>query len=84
MSVRTGTAVLTNSRKYPFHDTGQMILLDPPAGSREYHVSVTVLAADGDPGQIRITDRARNAFRAEYTGSAGEVEISWSAEEAEL
>lgn len=70
-------ATLTNSRKYPFNDSGATLPLDDsnPRNNKDYTITVEAEAADGFVGDIVITDKMLNGFKISYTGSASSVKV---------
>ena len=70
-------ATLTNSRKYPFNDSGATLPLDDsnPRNNKDYTITVEAEAADGFVGDIVISDKMLNGFKIAYTGSASSVKV---------
>ncbi len=73
-----GTATLHNSMHYPFNSSKASIALLSPKGSGEYFVLADILSADGNPGEIVVSDRLSNGFKLEYTGSASRVTVKYT------
>ena len=65
-----GTKTLTNSRKFPFNDSKETIALVNRQPNTRYTVIAEIPASAGNIGDIRISDKAVNGFKMEFTGGA--------------
>ncbi|MDQ7790231.1 MAG: hypothetical protein U1D96_05460 [Eubacteriales bacterium] len=72
-----GEITLTNSQIYPFNNSIQTVALAKPRDTLNYRVLTEVLSAQGMAGAIRITDKALNGFKIQFTGSATSVTIKY-------
>ena len=75
--VETGTKVLTNSAEYPFNNSKATVALVTSQANGDYIVDVEVASADGNPGEIIVSDRMTNGFALEFTGSATSVTVNY-------
>lgn len=66
---------LTNTAQYPFNNSKTTVSLDTAVSSNGYDVHAEVISSNGDVGQIIISDKLTNGFKAQYTGSASSAVI---------
>lgn len=67
------TVNLTNTAKYPFNGSVASVSMAKARKTKNYTVEADVSAADGNIGEIVITDRTLNGFKIAFTGSAKNV-----------
>lgn len=73
-----GTFTLTNSLDYPFNNSKKTVALIADRNkANDYEVSLEVLSADGPVGELKVSDKLINGFKAEFTGSANTVELKY-------
>ena len=78
-SSESATKVLTNNLAYPFNNSKASVALMNARDNIRYHVEIiSVNAAGGPAGEIKITDRQTNGFKMEYTGSASTVSVTYA------
>lgn len=68
---------LTNSETFPFNNSIQTIALQKQRDTLNYRVITEVVSADGEVGEVRITDKQLNGFKIAFTGSAKNVTIKY-------
>lgn len=69
------TATLTNSLKYPATDSAKTIALPNIANTTDYKVDIEIMEADGPVEYAEVFDKALNAFKVRYYGSAKNVTL---------
>lgn len=72
-----GQVVLTNSEVFPFNNSIKTIALLKSRDTLDYRVTTEVISADGNVGEIKITDKQLNGFKISFTGSAKNVTIKY-------
>lgn len=72
-----GTVTLTNSRKFPFNNSKTTIALVKRQADTKYTVVAEVTTVAGNIGDIRISDKAVNGFKMEYSGGAASCAIKY-------
>ena len=72
-----GTVTLTNTKKFPFNDSIETISLENRQRNQKYTVIAEVTSIAGNIGEIRISDKAVNGFKMEYTGSAATATVKY-------
>jgi len=65
-----GTVTLTNTLEFPFNDSQDTVALATRQRDTSYVVIADVTSATGNPGEVVISDKQVNGFKAAYTGSA--------------
>ncbi len=68
---------LTNSLAYPFNNSKVTINLSESRDAVNYTVVIEIVSSVGEVGEIKITDKAINGFKIEFTGSATSVVIKY-------
>ena len=76
-TTETGTVELKNTSKFPFNNSKQTVALPKKRDTGTYVVVVEVTSADGNIGEIVVSDQLVNGFKVEYTGSAKSATISY-------
>ncbi len=67
---------LTNTQAYPLNSSGKTVALAKKRNKTDYTVLVDVIdSTGGGVGDIRITNRADNAFKISYSGAASAVTV---------
>lgn len=67
---------LTNTEKYPFNNSQKTVTLSKRRNHTDYTVLAEVISSTGGGvGDIRVTDRADNAFKISYSGAATAVTV---------
>ncbi len=69
------TVTLTNSLTFPFNDSVYTVSLATPRKTLNYDVSWEVTAADGNVGDIVVSDKQLNGFKVAFDGSATSVTL---------
>lgn len=77
ISCEQGTVTLTNSLEYPFNSSLQTVSLQKERSDTLYSVFAEVVEADGNAGQIQISDCLENGFKIAFTGSAQTVKVNY-------
>lgn len=75
---QTGSVTLTNSLAFPFNNSVQSVALSSRLENTDYAVVIKSVTANGNPGEIDITDRQVNGFKMSYTGSASSVTVNYA------
>lgn len=73
----SGSVTLTNSEKYPFNNSIQTIPLVTERSDAQYIVATEVMSANGNVGEIEVSDVLANGFKLAFTGSAASVTIKY-------
>ena len=66
---------LTNSKGFPFNNSIQTISLTTARKTLNYDVSWEVTSANGNVGDIAVTDKQLNGFKIAFDGSATSVTL---------
>ena len=74
-AVEEKTVSLSNSASYPFNNSKTTVALSPARVTQNYTVSTEVTNADGNVGEVEITDKQLNGFKVAFTGSAKSVTL---------
>lgn len=69
------TATLTNSAKYPATNSAKTITLPKMVNNTDYEVGIEIVEADGPVEYAEAYDKALNAFKVRYYGSAKNVTV---------
>ncbi len=75
VTVEEKTVTLTNSAKYPFNNSQTTVSLAAARTTKNYTVEFEVTASNGNVGEVLISDKQLNGFKAEFTGSATSVTV---------
>lgn len=75
--VNVSTATLTNTSKYPFNNSKITIPLLYACDNTNYNVHAEVVSCVGNVGEVVISEKLENGFKAEYTGSAAKATIKF-------
>jgi hypothetical protein len=71
------TVTLTNSQKYPFNNSIQLVNLATSRNTKDYVVDVEVVSyTGGGVGDIEVTDKLLNGFKVAFTGGASQVVVN--------
>ena len=74
-AVEEKTVSLSNSASYPFNNSKTTVALSPARVTQNYTVETEVTNADGNVGEVDITDKQLNGFKVAFTGSAKSVTL---------
>ena len=77
VSSETGTVTLTNSSRYPFNNSQKTIALKSARPNAQYVVVPQVTSANGNVGEIEVSDILENGFKLAFTGSATSVTVNY-------
>lgn len=72
-----GQVALTNSETFPFNNSIKTIALQKQRNNLNYRVITEVISADGEVGNVIVTDKQLNGFKIAFTGSAKNVTIKY-------
>lgn len=72
-----GQTALTNTEVFPFNNSIKTIALSKNRDTVDYRVTAEIVSADGNVGEIKITDKQLNGFKVSFTGSAKNVTIKY-------
>ncbi len=72
------TKSFTNTSKYPFNNSKASVALGYTMENVRYNVTAEVLGFEGNVGEVVITEKLVNGFKAEYTGSAKSATIRFT------
>lgn len=72
-----GQTNLTNTDTFPFNNSIKTIALLKARDTVDYRITAEVASANGNVGEIKITDKQLNGFKIAYTGSAKNVTIKY-------
>lgn len=76
--VQSATGNLTNSSKYPFNSSKTTIPLSKACENTNYLVHAEVVSCTGNVGEVVISEKLTNGFKAAYTGSAAKAIIKFT------
>ena len=68
----------TNTSKYPFNNSKASVALANARENTNYIVVPEITAFNGNVGEVVITEKLVNGFKAEYTGSAKSATIKFT------
>lgn len=72
-----GQVTLKNSETFPFNNSIETIALQKQRDTLNYRVTTEVISADGEVGNVIVTDKQLNGFKIAFTGSAKNVTIKY-------
>lgn len=75
LQVEEKTVNLTNTAKYPFNSSTASVSMAKARKTKNYFVEAEVTAADGNVGELVVTDKTLNGFKIAFTGSAKNVTV---------
>lgn len=75
--VERGTKQLTNGAKYPFNSSQASVALTLGRENGDYIVLTEVVSADGNVGEVIVSDKLTNGFKLAFTGSAASATINY-------
>lgn len=78
IDVEHGTVQLTNSSEYPFNNSRKSVSLSASRNSNDYIVVTEVVSAAGNVGEIVVSEKLKNGFKLEFTGSAISVTVNYT------
>ena len=77
-ATETDSKTLTNTQAFPFNNSIQSVALANRRDNTDYVVEILSVVANGNPGEIEITERQVNGFKISYTGSASSVTVTYT------
>lgn len=69
------TVTLTNTLKYPATNSAKTVTLPKMVNNTDYKVDIEITEADGPVEYVEAYDKALNAFKVRYYGSASSVTL---------
>lgn len=72
-----GQVTLNNTETFPFNNSIKTVAMAKQRDTLNYRVTTEVISADGNVGEIKITDKQLNGFKIAFTGSAKNVTIKY-------
>ena len=72
-----GSVSLTNTLDYPFNNSKKSVALNNTQPRTSYVVLTEIVSADGNPGEVVVSDRLINGFKVAYTGSAKSAVVNY-------
>ncbi len=72
-----GEVSLLNTDAFPFNNSIKTVAMDKPRDTTDYRIHTEVVSADGNVGDILITDKQLNGFKIAFSGSATNVTIKY-------
>ena len=72
-----GTITLSNSETFPFNNSQVSVSLENVRNTLNYVVIAEVSSANGNVGEIVISDKLVNGFKIAFTGSATSVDVKY-------
>ena len=76
IKVEEKTMTLTNTAKYPFNNSIASVSMEQARKTKNYTVEAEVTAANGNVGEIVVSDKTLNGFKIAFTGSAKSVTVA--------
>lgn len=73
-----GTVTLTNNQMFPFNNSLKSVPLATTRASNDYVITAEVVSCKGNVGELIISEKLANGFKAAYTGSASSVTIKYT------
>ena len=73
----TGTVTLSNTLAFPFNDSKATVALTRAQANTDYAVIAWTESEAGNIGEIQITEKQVNGFKASYSGSAKTATIKY-------
>lgn len=70
------TVTLTNTQRWPFNNSQKTIDLQKPRKTMNYDVVCEVDTAQGNVGDIAISDKQLNGFKIAFDGSAASITVT--------
>lgn len=78
-TILTGTVALTNTLAFPFNNSKKSVALSQSLNNANYEVVIlSAVAAEGNIGDIEITERLVNGFKMAHSGSAANVTVQFA------
>ena len=77
LTIDVGTITLTNTLLFPFNDSTKSVALSVNRLNTDYIVQADIISANGNVGEISISDKLVNGFKIGYTGSAKTVTVKY-------
>ena len=76
--IESGTKHLTNSLTFPFNNSQTTVALSADNENGEYIVLTEAVEANGNVGEVVVTDKLTNGFKLAFTGSATAVTVKYT------
>ncbi|MGD9567510.1 MAG: hypothetical protein AB7V48_04210 [Sedimentibacter sp.] len=75
--IERGTTVLSNSEIFPFNNSVKTISLEKEFGGKDYIILTEIETAQGNVGEIIVSDKLTNGFKIAHSGSAKSVTVKY-------
>ncbi|ABR48708.1 hypothetical protein Amet_2556 [Alkaliphilus metalliredigens QYMF] len=72
-----GEISLLNTDVFPFNNSIKTVAMNKPRDTTDYRIHTEVVSANGNAGNILITDKQLNGFKIAFTGSATNITIKY-------
>lgn len=72
-----GSVTLTNTSKFPFNDSAKSVALATAQKNTKYAVIAAIASANGNAGEVVVSDKQTNGFKLAYTGSASSAVVKY-------
>ncbi len=76
--IEKGTTTLSNSEIFPFNNSIKTISLGKEFGGKDYIVLTEIETAQGNVGEIVVSDKLTNGFKIAHSGSAKSVTVKYT------
>jgi len=76
--IERGNINLTNSEPFPFNNSMKTISLEKEFWGKDYIVLVEIESANGNAGEIEISDKLTNGFKIAFNGSAKSADVKYT------
>ncbi len=72
-----GQVTLNNTETFPFNNSIKTVAMAKQRDTLNYRITTEVISADGEVGNVIVTDKQLNGFKIAFTGSAKNVTIKY-------
>lgn len=76
--IERGSVNLTNSESFPFNNSVQTTNLEKEFDSKDYIVLTEIESANGNAGEVEISDKLTNGFKIAFNGSAKSANVKYT------
>lgn len=76
--IERGSVKLTNSEPFPFNNSVKTISLEKEFGSKDYIILTEIESANGNAGEVEISDKLTNGFKIAFNGSAKSASVKYT------